>query len=276
VLRGWTEEIAVPRHFFAQPQANRWVGDWIGRHFRELGYSVTAQGPYRNIVALRPNQPRGDVTLICAHYDSVATTFGADDNASGVAVMLACAAALVPLDVPVGFVAFNGEEDGLTGSADFISHALAALALYPRMTHVLEMVGFASREPGSQRVPEHLPLTAPPNGDFIGLLTKGRSNYVADLATRLRSSVTPELGLLTLKAPLGLERFVPDLLRSDHAPFWRAGLPAALWTDTGDFRNPNYHQPSDTPATLDYGFMRSLVRLLVAVTSSRSHHRPGR
>ena len=55
------------------------------------------------------------------------------------------------------------------------------------------------------------------------------------------------------------------LLRSDHAPFWRAGLPALMWTDTAEFRNPNYHRPTDTPETLDYEFMAEVARLLVHV-----------
>jgi len=40
--------------------------------------------------------------------------------------------------------------------------------------------------------------------------------------------------------------------RSDHQRFWDAGLPAIHVTNTAEFRNPNYHRPSDLPATLDY------------------------
>ena len=58
------------------------------------------------------------------------------------------------------------------------------------------------------------------------------------------------------------------LLRSDHSPFWRAGVPAMMWTDTSEFRNANYHLPSDTPDTLDYGFMKQVTQLmLVAILS---------
>ena len=37
-----------------------------------------------------------------------------------------------------------------------------------------------------------------------------------------------------------------------------------MWTDTAEFRNPHYHQPSDTPETLDYRFLASATRLLLA------------
>jgi len=50
---------------------------------------------------------------------------------------------------------------------------------------------------------------------------------------------------------------------SDHAPFWRAGLPALMWTDTAEFRNPHYHWHTDTPETLDYEFLTGVTRLLV-------------
>jgi hypothetical protein len=43
----------------------------------------------------------------------------------------------------------------------------------------------------------------------------------------------------------------PDMLRSDNAPFLTAMQPAVMITDTSNFRNPNYHKPSDTIETLD-------------------------
>lgn len=45
------------------------------------------------------------------------------------------------------------------------------------------------------------------------------------------------------------------LLRSDHAPFWREGIPALMITDTCDLRNPHYHQKSDTIDKLDFDFI---------------------
>jgi hypothetical protein len=46
---------------------------------------------------------------------------------------------------------------------------------------------------------------------------------------------------------------------SDHWSFWQHGLPAVMVTDTAFFRNPNYHRPTDTPATLDYRRMAQVV-----------------
>jgi hypothetical protein len=55
---------------------------------------------------------------------------------------------------------------------------------------------------------------------------------------------------------------LPATRFSDHASFWDVGLPALMVTDTAFFRNPNYHLPTDTFDTLDFGFMAQLVRSL--------------
>jgi len=52
---------------------------------------------------------------------------------------------------------------------------------------------------------------------------------------------------------------VPGINNSDHVSFWRTGFDAVMVTDTAMFRNPNYHQPSDLPATLDYGRLGQVV-----------------
>jgi hypothetical protein len=47
-------------------------------------------------------------------------------------------------------------------------------------------------------------------------------------------------------------------------PFWKAGIPSIMWTDTSEFRNPHYHLASDKPWTLDYDFMRDVAKLVLA------------
>jgi hypothetical protein len=256
-LRAWVEELAVPRHATADPEANRRTAEFIAVELASFGYDVRFDGPERNVVAL-PKAPAPLLTIVGAHYDGVRGTPGADDNASGVAVMLACAAARRAPSI--AYVAFNKEEDGLLGSADFVSRWAGRV----QMAHILEMVGFRSRRPGSQRRPPKLPVPVPDTADFLAILanrdSNGRLARVLDVAGRL-----PELPVLGLKTFLGMERLLPVLLRSDHAPFWEARIPALMWTDTAEFRNPHYHRATDTPDTLDYAFMADVARLLAAV-----------
>ncbi|MCP3097931.1 M28 family peptidase [Myxococcus sp. K15C18031901] len=256
----------MPRHFVANARGNAWVREALRAEFAGLGLSVRLQGPYQNVVALpRSLDARTPVTFVAAHYDSVPDCPGADDNASGVAVMLECARVLARSSVapPIGFIAFNAEEDGLLGSRDFVTRGLSGLPCQVGVTHVLEMVGFRAGAGARQSVP--LPwvpegLTVP---DYIGVIAKGCSNHVVDRVIRTQAS--PELRVMTLKTWGPLYRVLPDLARSDHSPYWDAGRPAVMWTDTANFRNPHYHRSSDTPDTLDYAFMKDVAGLLCAL-----------
>jgi hypothetical protein len=76
----------------------------------------------------------------------------------------------------------------------------------------------------------------------------------------------------TQSLPPGLPVNIPDtgdFRRSDHDPFWQEGIPAVMWTDTAEFRNPNYHEPGNTPDTLDYGFLRRVAQLVTACAMSQ-------
>ncbi|MHA1636610.1 MAG: M28 family peptidase, partial [Candidatus Thorarchaeota archaeon] len=55
-----------------------------------------------------------------------------------------------------------------------------------------------------------------------------------------------------------------DILRSDHAPFWRADIPAILLTDTANYRYPHYHSPADTIDKLDFDYMTKICKGVIA------------
>jgi Zn-dependent M28 family amino/carboxypeptidase len=266
-LRANVVALAEPRHMFRQRARNRRAGDEIAGALEHLGYAVEIEGELRNVIAL-PRNVSGPIVLVGAHYDSVPETPGADDNASGIASMLSCARALARLEPApaVGLVAWNGEEDGLVGSFDFVARRRERADLTIAGVHVLEMVGYATHAPGSQRMPIPVP-GAPTVGDFIGLLGNQRSNHLVELAASQAEAIVPELPVVGLKVYLGLEGWLPVLHRSDHSPFWKAKIPAMLWTDTAEFRNPNYHARTDTPETLDYAFMRRVTQLVVATVA---------
>jgi hypothetical protein len=264
-LRGWVKWLSVPRHFTAQPRANQEAREWIAGMLREWGYEVRIQGPFSNVIAL-PRETDSPMVLIGAHYDSVGSTPGADDNASAVAAMLGCAKLFASLPWPpsVCFAAFNREEDDLAGSRDFVTNDLPNADFTIAAAHILEMVGYASSAPGTQRIPEGLPIKIPDVGNFIAVLANWRSNRHADAVLQTARSYLPEFPAKSLKVALGLEHMFPVLSRSDHAPFWAARIPALMWTDTSEYRNPHYHLPSDTPDTLDYTFLENVTKLLCA------------
>ena len=271
-LRKWVDRISVPRHFGAEPAENRAAANWLCDVFESFGFTTERQGKYANVLAL-PACALEDVVLVGAHYDSLPMCPGADDNGSAVAAMLGCAAAcsLWRPVLPVIFVAFNCEEDGLAGSRDFVVSYLPEAPFRIRCAHILEMVGYASSAPGSQRVPAGLPIKISDRGDFLGLLANRRSTLVMDSVLRHATTYVPELPVTGLKVRMGLEKHIPVLARSDHAPFWTREIPALMWTDTSEFRNPNYHRHTDTPDTLDYAFLRKVTQLLTACVVEQAH-----
>src|SRR5262245_56400306 len=94
-LRTAVATIAIPRHAIGESANNRKVRDWIRGELESFDYDVELQGQYSNVVARpRSGGPNEPLVLVGAHYDSVPKTPGADDNASAVAAMLACARSL--------------------------------------------------------------------------------------------------------------------------------------------------------------------------------------
>jgi Zn-dependent M28 family amino/carboxypeptidase len=225
-------------------------------------FQVQGRTHYNWGIALPGQVAQADPLLIGAHYDTVPGTVGADDNASGLAVLLELARLLTgrPARRPVLLMAFDLEEYGLQGSrvcAEALVHSRQSLALMLS----LEMLGYCDRTPGAQHYPAGLRAFYPDRGDFIGLIGNWRAILaMLRLQRSLRQAGTPchWLPMVAGGAPLSATR------RSDHAPFWDAGYNAILVTDTADLRNPHYHRASDRIETLDLDFLTDVCLGLAA------------
>ena len=274
-LETWVRELSFPRHFEAQPQANREARDWLVNEFQQLGLNVELQGAYDNVVATPKSKENKPTIVVGAHYDSMPNTPGADDNASAVSAMLGCARAFAEHfpERNVSFVGFNREEDDLLGSFDFVRNIASGKFPEVKEAHIIEMVGFSLSKPGSQRAPAKMPLKLPDTGDFLGVIANGKSREIGREILKSAATYLPdELPVLTLTLPFGMERLnvFSDTLRSDHTPFWKENIPATMWTDTSEFRNPHYHSENDTPDTLNYEYLENVYKLLVASIANRS------
>jgi hypothetical protein len=271
-LRECVDKISIPRHFQAQSRNNRWAAHWITQQLQSYGYQTLSQGKFANILTLPPDGSNTPCILVGAHYDTVPETPGADDNGSAVAALLACAKAIADYapQTPVCFVAFNREEDGLMGSKDFVTTFLPKNKLKIAHAHILEMVGYCQHTPDSQQIPSYLPVRIPNIGNFLAIIGNQYSNALVDATLKKAKTYLPTLPVLGLKVYLGLENIFTVLKRSDQAPFWQAKMSAVMWTDTAEFRNPNYHWLTDTPETLDYTFLRQVTQLLIACVLTQS------
>ena len=94
----------------------------------------------------------------------------------------------------------------------------------------------------------------------------GRGRALSQRVAMAAAGWVPGLEVIAVEARR-YQLLVPDLFRSDHTPFWLAGVPAIMITDSANFRNPNYHTPTDTTDTLDYTFLHRVTCALVATVA---------
>jgi hypothetical protein len=260
-----------PRSVFQGDSLER-AAAYVTKRFEELGFSVT-RNEYRvggvvcaNLeVELRGILKPEEIVVVGAHYDSVPQTPGADDNASGVAALLALAEswAKAAPERTVRFVAFANEEPiyfqtELMGSRVYAKMCKARGDKIVAMLS-LESMGYFSDEKKSQKYPFPLSLFYPSRGNFIAVVGNRESKA---LVTRVAKVMRATKALPVERASL------PGKLQgvgwSDHWAFWQEGYPAAMITDTAPFRNPHYHRGTDTAEKLDYVRLAAAVRGLAA------------
>ncbi|MEI6445652.1 MAG: M20/M25/M40 family metallo-hydrolase [Nostocales cyanobacterium ELA583] len=235
------------RKFGWQPQLEKFA-DGVNIFTQRLGTDKTA-----------------GAILIAAHYDTVPASPGADDNATGIAVVLEIARLFSAVSTPktLQLAFFDQEETGLLGSKAFVSQPAHLKNLQGVI--IMDMVGYACYIPGCQKYPAGLPVTPlSDKGDFLAVvgdlenlsLLKAFTNSSENLPKILKLPV-PLKGLLT-----------PDTLRSDHAPFWYQGVGAVLVTDTANLRSPHYHQPSDVPENIQREFFTGAAQIIINTTTT--------
>ena len=228
-----------------------------------------------NLVARRQEQPlfsRKPTFILGAHLDSRENTPGADDNASAVAVLLEIARVIDVLfssdeweaaAVDIELVVFDLEEHGMLGGAFHAADCRRQQRSLSGMVS-LEMLGYCRHEAGSQSLPPELVGLYPDTGDFIAVVGNQNSSSLMKHFSAAFKSVSG-LPCQSLQVPHnGLP--LPPTRLSDHSPYWDEGFPALMVTDTSFLRNPHYHEPSDTPDTLDREFLEKVAHGALAGT----------
>ncbi len=231
---------------------------------------------HRNIIAdLKGTQLSREVILVSAHFDAVPHAPGADDDGTGVAAVLEMARVLKdqPAKRTIRFALFTLEEAGLVGAQHYVTEFVKASKLpdapdAPKEKIVgmmsLEMLGFFTDAPNSQKspIPKIEGVFDPPTvGDSIVVVGIAKhQKFSHALFSQMREGA-PDLKVTLIDF---LPVPIPDMTRSDHRPFLLADIPAVMVTDTANFRNPNYHQPTDTIDTLDPKRFTLTVKALTA------------
>src|SRR5689334_18152343 len=230
-----------------QDRAASWIRAQLA-YLSVVEQVYTARGAtYRNLI-VRLGPETKDRIVIGAHYDARGPYPGADDNASGAAALIELARMLAKRPPPVRteLAFYSNEEYGLLGSG-----AHAKDSRFVRAMISLEMLGCFDRP---QRFPfALLELFYPAQGDYIVVVGRPRDFLlVRALKRALRGNGADSQSIDAPEA-------IPGIGNSDHRSFWRAGVRAAMVTDTAWYRNPRYHTPADTPDTLDYARMAKIA-----------------
>ncbi len=244
--------------YFSTPNLEA-AGDYLYRTFSDLGLHVE-RDPFtyagyssNNIVATLPGRTDpSTVVIVGAHYDSASdnqplSAPGADDDASGTAVVLELARVLrnYQFDFTIKFIAFSAEEAGLRGSQHYAWNA--RYITHEKILGMvnLDMVGYVDREP-----------------EDLDLLVDETSGWLADAFADAASRY----------APLPTRRFSrpatgPNRSRSDQAPFWDFGYSAMHLIEDIALPNPNYHKTTDTASTLNTAFLGAVARATLATVA---------
>ena len=191
--------------------------------------------------------------LISAHYDNRmqnisqtnARAPGADDNASGVAAILELARILsrVNLKNNIQFVLFSGEEQGQWGSTVYAKHLQANDTRFNAVVN-LDMIGYPPD--GLNKVTIEYDL-----GNKIttnDIYSRNTAHFIENIASEYTN----------------LETTLRTLGKTDLVPFEATGNIVIGLHDGGSELNPNYHNVSDTPSTLDIEYLASVTKLALA------------
>jgi len=241
--------------------------EYIDSELRSYGYEVWHQTypcygqNVSNLSVEKSGTKKGGLIVIGAHYDTVPETPGADDNASAVAGLLELARLfqMIQPQKTLRFVAFVNEEPPCFGFSDMGSMVYANYLKEHRIPVEvmisLEMIGYF-REERIQRFPlPGMELFYPKTGNFIGVV----GNIPSHRYVRLFKNGIRKYSLIDARS-LTAPEFFGGINLSDNYSFWRHGYRAVMVTDTSFFRNPNYHQETDTIDTLHFEGMSEVIK----------------
>jgi Zn-dependent M28 family amino/carboxypeptidase len=251
--------------------------DAAARYLREalhdVGLAVETQEfevertPVVNVEsALEGGALREQIVVVGAHYDSIAGSPGANDNATGAAAVLELARLLAPERLPctLRFVLFVNEEPpyylgAAMGSRRYAKRCRARGERVVAMLS-LETIGYYTVAPGSQAYPFPFGLLYPSTGNFIGFVGNLASWGLVRRCVRSfrRHTAFPSQWLVAPAWTVGVGW-------SDHSSFWEQGYPAVMVTDTALFRYGPYHSSEDTPEKIRYDCAARVVAGLARV-----------
>jgi hypothetical protein len=234
------------------------VATWLANQFKVFGYTDILLHQYsqngyqlKNVICTKQGTSNiNQIMMLCSHYDCCMEQLndansrapGADDNATGIAVILELARILSHIDLKntIQFVAFSGEEQGYWGSTAYADYIKSNHINLHRLIN-LDMVGYP---------PPNLAITVEQDTGNVVSANNQPSQEFAKVMAQMATDYTH------LPVALG------EIYGSDYMPFEARGYVVIGVYDDGN--NPNYHRSSDTPDTVNYAYMADVARIALA------------
>ena len=219
----------------------------IEKNLSELGFE-TSQICYATnrcsvLAEKKGSQNPEKVILTEAHMDSVGRDFaGADDNASGTAVLMEMARVLSTYKnkKTLRFFVTNGEESGLKG-AEHYARLLKSNSEIKNLELVINMDMVGWNKNGIVELETDAPY-------------EGLATHFSELAANYT----------TLKTKVTIGAW-----GSDHVPFLKAGVPSILTIEDWSTKTPCYHSACDKPEGLNYAYATEIGKLNVAAVMTK-------
>jgi Zn-dependent M28 family amino/carboxypeptidase len=243
--------------------------EWIMNELRSFGYTDTFYHSFKSTIDNEEFKLRNIVcekkgiddklVMVCAHYDcvmnsmedSVSRAPGANDNGSGVSAIIEIARILANENLrhSVQFVFFSGEEQGLLGSKSYAKYIKEnSMDLYRLIN--LDMIGY----------PFFAPNTV--------IIERDNNTNVKYNQVKKNDTESIEFGdmMKDMTYAVGLQFYLDSIYDSDYEPFEAKGyvVIGAYDGSANPVKNPHYHSSSDLPENIDWDYLTSVTKLVLA------------
>ncbi|MDG2455060.1 MAG: M28 family peptidase [Bacteroidia bacterium] len=227
------------------------VNRWLVEYYESLGYRVLLDsfndGSASNIIIEKQGLDTNTWIILAAHYDSHNTSYGANDNGSGVVATMEIARIIanVPTQRSVRIINFSGEEQGFVGSQHYVTNTLNPSEIVNLMLN-LDQLGGTKSSDNSKIVCERDEGNKIPENDALSFLK-------ADTLATIISQYT------------NLEPVIGRAYSSDYIPFEKAGYTIVGLYQESDY-DAFYHSPADRVFNMDTEATEQVIKGALAAT----------
>lgn len=237
---------------------------YINESFRSIGavpmeqqYTVNEK-QFANVYAEIKGRGKfkNEIIIVGAHYDTVEGSCGANDNASGIAGLIELYK-IISVHKPkrtIRFVAFTLEEPPFFDSPDmgstiFAAECSAKNEKIPLMISI-DMIGYGGRFVKQAYPFEEMKKKYPSSGNFLSVAALPCYSREVFLFKKIFNHYSKNK-IIEFVAPAS----VSGIALSDHNSFHKKGISSIMVSDTGLYRNANYHTEHDTADTVNFRFL---------------------